>query len=159
MIADLVPPHLPYATKRVPSTNQFEIRHRRHLPWETGDGVKGVKDILLDSKLGFQPEHVKNALDEMELVRTPANRSSLLASIHCLLVTYWIVCARTERRRHDRLLKVCQDSREAGPEDSCHGSCNYPSASEDAPERHGGGQLPELPTFEALRVVCYPGRP
>ena len=25
------------------------------------DGVKGVKDILLDSNLGFQPENVKNA--------------------------------------------------------------------------------------------------
>jgi hypothetical protein len=39
----------------------------RHLPWESVDGVKGVKDILLDSNLGFQPENVKNALDEMEL--------------------------------------------------------------------------------------------
>ena len=39
------------------------------MPWESVDGVKGVKDILLDSNLGFQPEHVKNALDEMELVR------------------------------------------------------------------------------------------
>jgi len=39
----------------------------RHLPWESVKGVKGVKDILLDSDLGFQPENVKNALDEMEL--------------------------------------------------------------------------------------------
>jgi hypothetical protein len=43
---------------------------RRHLPWESVKGVKGVKDILLDSDLGFQPENVKNALDEMELVRS-----------------------------------------------------------------------------------------
>jgi len=40
----------------------------RHLPWKSTKDVRGVEDILLESDLGFQPDHVKNALEEMELV-------------------------------------------------------------------------------------------
>jgi hypothetical protein len=43
----------------------------RHLPWESTKGIRGVKDILLESNFGFTAENVKNALEEMELVSTP----------------------------------------------------------------------------------------
>ena len=39
-----------------------------HLPWESTTGVKGVKDILLESEFGFQAKNVQDALEEMELV-------------------------------------------------------------------------------------------
>ena len=35
---------------------------------ESTTGVKGVKDILLESEFGFQAKNVQDALEEMELV-------------------------------------------------------------------------------------------
>ena len=54
--------------------------------------MKGVKDILLDSNLGFQPEHVKTALEEMELVRSNSGCVMCCANV----LTQWSVLQQNE---------------------------------------------------------------
>ena len=62
-----------------PPPRLFSLGPRsHHLPWESTTGVKGVKDILLESEFGFQAKNVQDALEEMELVtsaRAPPARA------------------------------------------------------------------------------------
>ena len=52
-----------------PPPRLFSLGPRsHHLPWESTTGVKGVKDILLESEFGFQAKNVQDALEEMDLV-------------------------------------------------------------------------------------------